>query len=116
MRVLIADDQKHARQGLRALVGAMHPDAEILEAATGSEAVALAEEKRPRLVILDVRMPDLDGIEAARRIRSRSPETKIVIVTVDAACSREALAAGADAFIAKWESPERLVAVLSSLM
>jgi DNA-binding NarL/FixJ family response regulator len=116
LRILIADVQKHARQSLGALLGVTHPDAEILEAATGSEAVALAAEKRPALVILDVRMADLDGIEAARRIRSLWPETRIVILTADSACCREALAAGVDAFLAKWEPPEQLMAALSSLL
>ncbi len=116
MRILIADDQKHARQSLRALVAATHPDAEILEAATGSEAVALAGETRPALVILDVRMPELGGIEAARQIRSRWPEIRILVLTVDAACCGDALAAGADAFVAKWEPPDRLMSALSSLL
>ena len=116
MRILIADDQRHARQSLKALVAVTHPEAEILEAATGSEAVALAGETRPGLVVLDVHMPELDGIEAAREIRSRWPEIRILVLTVDAACCRDALAAGADAFVVKWEPPDRLMSVLSSLL
>ena len=116
MLILIADDQKHARQSLRALVVATFPEAEILEATTGREALRLAEEVRPRLAILDVRMPDLDGLAAAREIRSRWPEVRILVLTVDPSCSREALAAGADAFVTKGEPPERLMSVLDALL
>ncbi len=117
MRILIADDQKHARQSLKALVAATHPDAEILEAATGIEAVALAGETRPGLVILDVRMPE------PRRHRGRARDQVPVARDQDprpdrrrSPAVRQALAAGADAFVAKWEPPDRVMSVLSSLL
>ena len=116
MTILIADDQKHARRSLRALVCATLPAAEVLEASSGLEALGLAASTRPELAILDVRMPEPDGLSVAREIRSRWPETRILVLTADLAFAGEALSAGADAFVAKWESPERLMSVLTSLL
>jgi DNA-binding NarL/FixJ family response regulator len=111
-RILIADDQKRTRESLRALLNATLPAPEIWEACSGREAVRLAEERQPDLILMDVRMPEGDGLEATRTIKSRWPGIRIVVLSMYLAYREEARAAGADAFVSKGEPPERLLAVL----
>jgi DNA-binding NarL/FixJ family response regulator len=115
VRILIADDQKHSRSGLKALLSASLPHPEIWEAANGLEAERIAQEVLPDLILMDVRMPELDGIAATRRIKSRLPAIKIVVLSLHTASARDALAAGADAFVSKGESPESLLGAVASL-
>ena len=115
MRILIADDQKHARSGLKALLCATVPDVEIREAADGREAEKVAQEFRPDLVLLDVRMPGEDGLAATRWLRSHLPQVRVLALSIEPSHEADALAAGADAFACKCESPERLLAQLARL-
>ena len=115
MRILIADDQKHARSGLKALLSASMHEPEIWEAANGREAERIAEEVRPDLVLMDVRMPELDGLSATRRIKSRFPEMKILVLSLHAGSAGEAREAGADGFVSKCESPETLLGAITAL-
>ena len=81
IRVLIADDHLVVREGLRAILEAA-PDLVLVgEAADGAEAVQLAAELSPHVVLMDLRMPNVDGIEAIRQIKARCPEVEIVILT-----------------------------------
>ena len=112
IRVLIADDSAPARSGLRTLL-ATEPDMVVVgEATNGREAVRMVEERRPAVVVMDLQMPIMDGVQAARLIKRSWPDVIVVIVTVHAAEQAAAVAAGADAFVVKGEAPERLVAAL----
>ncbi len=112
MTIIIADDQKHARSGLRALLSASLPSPEIREARTGREAVVMADELEPELVLMDVRMPDMDGIRATRLIKERHPGVRIIVLSLHAAAGADALAAGADAFVTKGEGTDGLLWLL----
>ena len=116
MRIVIADDQKRTRQSLKALLSTSLPGTEIWEAADGAEALQVAEDTHPQLVVMDIRMPEVDGITATRGIKSRWPEIKVLVLSMYPGLQEEARAAGADLFVSKGESPERLLCALSSLL
>jgi len=100
-RLVIADDSPHARHGQCAIL-AMQPGIEVVgEAGDGREAIYLVEKRQPDGVILDVRMPCMDGLEAARRIKDRWPEIKVIVLSMYSTYQEEALATGADAFLVK---------------
>ena len=108
-RVLIADDRPRSRSGLRAVL-ALRPDIEIVgEAADGQEALRMVEEYRPDVVLMDARMPVMDGVEATRQIKDRWPEVKVIVLTIHASYRADALAAGADAFLIKGCAPADLL-------
>lgn len=99
--LIIADDSPRARDGLRTIL-MTQPDLEVVgEASEGNEAVLLAEAKQPEVVLLDVRMPVLDGIQAARTIKSRWPRIRVILISLYADYQSQALSAGADAFLVK---------------
>lgn len=115
LRVAIADDQALVRAGFRMIIQ-NQPDMEVVgEAADGREAVALVRRTRPDIVLMDVRMPHLDGLEATRQVLDgREPRPRVVILTtfdLDEYVFR-ALRAGASGFLLKDVSPENLVASL----
>jgi DNA-binding NarL/FixJ family response regulator len=116
MRIVIADDQKRTRQSLKALLSSSLPAPEIWEAGNGAEALRLAEDMHPQLVVMDIRMPEVDGIAATRGIKSRWPEIKVLVLSMYPGRQEEARAAGADLFVGKGESPERLLCAISSLL
>ena len=109
--VLIADDQALMRAGFRMILEA-EPDLEVVgEAADGREAVAEAGRVRPDVVLMDVRMPEMDGIEATRRLLDANGDTKVVMLTTFDMDEYvyEALRAGASGFLVKDVPPEQLV-------
>jgi DNA-binding NarL/FixJ family response regulator len=114
IRVLIADDQAMVRAGLR-LILENRPDMEVVaEAADGEEAVAAAGRHSPDVVLMDVRMPRLDGIEATRQIISELRSTRVLVLTtfdVDEYVFK-ALQAGASGFMLKESSPEQLISAI----
>ena len=100
-RLLIVDDHSQAREGLKALL-ATTPEVQVVgEASDGKEAIDLLEKYRPDVVLMDARMPVMDGIEATRYIKAEWPEIRVIVLTIHAALQAEALAAGADAFLVK---------------
>lgn len=103
IRILIADDHGVLRAGLHALLNA-EPDLEVVgEAADGHEALRLASELRPDIVLLDLVMPGLGGIEVARQLKKSLPDTRTLIFTVheDVGLLREAIQAGAAGYLIK---------------
>ena len=103
MRVLIADDQRVVREGLATLLGLL-PEVEVVgSAADGDEAVALAADLLPDIVLMDLRMPRCDGVEATRLLRERLPETKVIVLTTyaDDRSVIDALQAGARGYLTK---------------
>jgi len=103
IRVLIADDHPLFRDGLRAMFES-EPDIELVgEAATGLEAVSLAGQLLPDVALMDIQMPDLDGIEATRRVIAESPDTRVLVVTMfeDDDSLLAAMRAGARGYVVK---------------
>jgi DNA-binding NarL/FixJ family response regulator len=117
LRILIADDHAIMRRGVRAVLEE-HPGWEIVaEASNGREAVEMAERLRPEICIVDVSMPELNGIETTRRIRAALPGTEVVVLTVhdseDLAAS--ILAVGARGYVLKGDVAQDLVAAVEAL-
>lgn len=103
IRILIADDHTVVRSGLRLLLNAQ-ADLEVVgEAGTGEETVERALDLRPDIVLLDIAMPGLNGLDAARRIRQQAPEVRIIVLTMydDEAYLRQFLEAGAAGYVLK---------------
>ena len=103
IRILLADDHSLVRQGFRAILAAQ-PDMEVIgEAANGREALEQAEKLHPDVAIMDVAMPELNGIEATRRLASSTPRTRVLALSMhkDSAYVREILRAGARGYLLK---------------
>ncbi|MDQ3778032.1 MAG: response regulator transcription factor [Actinomycetota bacterium] len=114
IRVLIADDQSMVRAGFRMLLSG-EPDIEVVgEASNGLEAVDKAARLRPTVVLMDIRMPELDGLEATRRILASGDTARILILTTFDLDEYvyEALRAGASGFVLKDDPPEQLIAAV----
>jgi DNA-binding NarL/FixJ family response regulator len=103
IRVLVVDDQALVREGLMTLLQVAAGIEPVAAAADGEQAVALAARHRPDVVLMDLRMPRLDGVEATRRIRAAQPETEIVVLTThaDDQSILGALQAGARGYLTK---------------
>jgi DNA-binding NarL/FixJ family response regulator len=117
LRVVIADDQALMRAGFRMILGA-EPDLEVVgEATTGHEAVVEVARLRPDIVLMDVRMPEMDGIEATRRLLDGNADTKVVMLTTFDMDEYvyEAFRAGASGFLVKDVPPEQLIAGIHSV-
>lgn len=113
IKVLIVDDQPRARQSLKALLTTWLKAGEIQEISCGQEAVYSIERCQPDVILMDARMPGMDGLETTRLIKTRWPDVKIVVLSMYPDYEAPALAAGADAFVCKGELPERLLAIFS---
>jgi two-component system, NarL family, response regulator DesR len=110
IRILLAEDQSMVRGALAALL-AFEPDLEVVaQVSSGDQVVAVAEEARPDVALLDIEMPGIDGIEAAARLRRVLPECRILILTTFGrpAYLRRAMEAGASGFLVKDAPAERL--------
>jgi len=117
VRILIADDHDVVRQGVRAVLAAEPKWIVCGEARSGREAVAKAVELRPEVVVLDISMPELNGLEATRQIRGAVP-AKILILTVhefDQAVT-EVIEAGADGYVLKTDAGRKLVEAIRALL
>ena len=114
IRILVADDQSMVRAGFRMLLSG-EPDIEVVaEAANGVEAVDSAARFHPTVILMDIRMPELDGLEATRRILAADDSARILILTTFDLDEYvyEALRAGASGFVLKDDPPEQLLAAI----
>jgi len=118
VRILVADDHSIVRRGVRALLET-HAGWKVCgEAATGTEAVKQAKKLRPDVAVIDITMPDLNGFEATRQIRTVAPQTQILVLTVHESeqALREVLDAGALGYVSKSDLDLNLSAAIESLL
>jgi len=114
IRILLADDHTVLRSGLRALLS-VHGDLEVVgEAAEGAEAIRLAQALKPDVVVMDIGMPGVSGIDATARIRRELPPTKVLILSMhdDQGYLRQALRAGAAGYVLKKAADTELLAAI----
>jgi len=107
IRLLLADDHRHAREGMRTIVAAMPDFAVVGEATSGEEALILTDKLRPDLILMDINMPGMGGLEAVKVIKSAHPNVKIIMVTVSDDVSHlfEAIKKGAQGYLLKNLNP-----------
>ena len=117
IRVLVADDQSMVRAGFRMLLADEKEIEVVAEASNGLEAVDKAARFDPTVVLMDIRMPELDGLEATRRILAADPNARILVLTTFDLDEYvyEALRAGASGFVLKDDSPEQLIAAIRTV-
>lgn len=117
LRILIADDHEVVRRGLRQLLAGRPGWQVVGEATTGREAVRIAEQLKPDVVILDITMPELNGLEAAHRILKSLPRTEVLILTMHESEQRvrDVLDAGARGYLLKTDAGRDLVAAVEAL-
>jgi DNA-binding NarL/FixJ family response regulator len=118
VRIMIADDHAIVRRGLRALLECQ-PDWEVCaEASNGLEAVRCVEQLHPDVAIVDIGMPELNGLEATRQILSISPHTEVLILTMHQSeeVVEEVLKAGARGYVLKSDADQNLIAAVESLL
>jgi DNA-binding NarL/FixJ family response regulator len=117
IRILLADDHVVVRRGLRALIETRSDFMICAEASTGREALALAVDRSPDVVILDIALPLLNGIDVTRQIRKISPATEVLVFTShdDEDMIRDAVTAGARGYVLKTESDEQIIKAIATL-
>jgi DNA-binding NarL/FixJ family response regulator len=117
IRVLVADDQSMVRAGFRMLLAGEDDIEVVAEASNGQEAVDCAARFHPTVVLMDIRMPELDGLEATRRILAADSQARVLILTTFDLDEYvyEALAAGASGFVLKDDPPEQLLAAIRTI-
>jgi DNA-binding NarL/FixJ family response regulator len=117
MRILLADDHALVRAGIRALLDALPEVDEVLEAGDGRAALSLLEEKQPDVLLLDITMPGLNGLEVAARVHRGSPRTRLLILSMHSNPSyvAAALRAGATGYLLKDAAAEELPLALRAV-
>ena len=117
LRILIADDHDLMRRGIKGMLVSRSGWEVCGEASTGREAVKLAGEMKPDIAILDISMPDLNGVDAAKRIRKESPNTEILILSMHYSDQliRDILEAGVRGYIVKSDSDRDLIIAVETL-
>ena len=112
LKLLIVDDSAKSRKGLKALLATFQHIEVIGEAGNGREAIEKVREHQPDVVLMDVHMPAMDGLEATRLIKRDWPDCRVVMLTVYSHRMRDAMQAGADDFVGKGEPHGRLLAAI----
>jgi two-component system, NarL family, response regulator LiaR len=117
IRVLIVDDNEVVRYSLDVFLSGLPPFQIVGQAANGKEAVEMCQHLKPDLILMDIKMPEMDGITATRLIHDLCPDTLVVILTssLDANYFDEALQAGAKTYLDKYSPIDRMAATLYSL-
>jgi DNA-binding NarL/FixJ family response regulator len=117
IRILIVDDLARVRQSLSTVLQLSGYFEVVGEASNGLEAIQAAEQLKPEVILMDLEMPELDGLESTRRIKEQRPEIGVVIITIhDTPSAREqALQVGADAFVGKETATEVLVETIREM-
>jgi DNA-binding NarL/FixJ family response regulator len=117
IRVLVADDQSMVRAGFRMLLAGEEDIEVVAEASNGLEAVAQAARADPAVILMDIRMPELDGLEATRRILAANEAARVLILTTFGLDEYvyEALCAGASGFVLKDDPPEQLISAVRTV-
>ena len=117
-RVVLVDDHRILRNSLAHEIDAVPNLRVVGEASTGGEAVALCEETRPEVVIMDLAMPDMNGMDATEQILRNDPSAHVIALTmhVDPRFARQALSAGAEGYVLKIDAIEELLAAISSVL
>ncbi len=114
-RILIVDDQAHARQSLRALLATSPCAGEIRKAANGEEGLRVAEEFQPHVILIDISMPGMDGLQAVRRVKEQWPDIRVIALSMSPEFRQQALQAGAEGFLTIGASPELLLATFEEI-
>src|SRR5271155_4408442 len=117
VRLLVVEDFEPFRRFIRSMLG-RNPELNVIgEASDGAEAVRKAEDLQPSLILLDIGLPSLTGIEAARRIRKLSPESKIIFLTQESSADvvQEAMSSGAWGYVAKARAASDLLPALQAV-
>jgi YesN/AraC family two-component response regulator len=115
INIMLVEDNIHARRALKALISQQEGINVIAEASNGQEAICKIEAQVPTLMIMDMRMPVMDGLETTRIVKARWEQVKIIILSMYTDSQSAMLAAGADSFLAKGCSIETIVSVIRSL-
>jgi len=117
IKIILADDHKIFRKGLKLLLSENENIEILAEADNGNEALEKAMKYRPRIVLMDIAMPKMDGIEATRQIRKRLPDTEVVILSMHAkkAYIDQVLKAGAKGYVLKDSDEENLIAAINTV-
>jgi DNA-binding NarL/FixJ family response regulator len=117
-KILLADDHEMIRAGLRSLIAAIDDMVVVGEASNGRDAVRLAAQLTPDVIVMDMRMPDLNGLEATRQIMSGSPGAKIVALSADSdqRLASDALRAGAKGYVLKEACFDELAAAIRTVI
>jgi len=117
IKIMLADDHRIFRKGLKSLLSEKANIEVVAEANNGDEALEKARKYRPKIVIMDIGMPKMDGIEATRQIRERFPDTEVVILSMHAkkAYIDQVLKAGAKAYVLKDSDEDNLIAAINTV-
>jgi DNA-binding NarL/FixJ family response regulator len=116
MRVLVADDLKRTRQSLRLLLNTLPAVGDVQEAANGQEAIDLIPALQPEIVVMDARMPEMDGVEATRIIKASWPGIKVILISMYPEYQADAIRVGADAFISKGSPAKVLLSAICDML
>jgi DNA-binding NarL/FixJ family response regulator len=117
INLLIVDDLEHVRQGLRTILELAGDLKVVGEASNGLEAIQLVNQLRPDVVLMDLVMPQIDGLEATQRIKAQHPETGVVMISIhdDEETREQAKKAGVDAFLAKGTDTDALIQTIQEV-